>query len=188
MTLAPSDPALRFDRTAPVWWQGAASGERLRLRTLVGLRWAAVGGQMLALLVAHFLLGFDVPLLACLGVIVLAVLFNLALVLALPPQRVLRPWEAALQLGFDILQLGLLLLLTGGVGNPFTVLLVVPVILGASSLEGRHPFVLTGLAVAVVLGLAAMAETLPWLGGAPMILPPLNHWAAAQAAIVGIVV
>src|ERR1700761_7272483 len=189
MTLAPSDPAARFDRTAPSWRQGGgAPGERLRLRTLVGLRWAAVGGQMLALLTARFVLAFDVPLLACLGVITLAVLFNLALVLALPPQRVLKQWEAALQLGFDILQLGLLLLLTGGVGNPFTVLLIVPVILGASSLEGRHPYVLTGLASAVVLGLAAMSDELPWFGGTPLVLPPLYHWAAALAVIVGIVV
>ena len=189
MTLASSDPSVRFDRTAGAWRQGGgAPGERLRLRTLVGLRWAAIGGQMLALLVARFLLGFDVPLLACLGVVALAVVFNLALVLALPPQRVLRQWEAALQLVFDIVQLGLLLLLTGGVGNPFTVLLVVPVILGASSLEGRHPYVLTGLAAAVVVGLAAMAEALPWFGGTPLILPPLYHWAAAMAIIVGIVV
>jgi len=189
MTLASSDPSVRFDRTAGAWRQGGgAPGERLRLRTLVGLRWAAIGGQMLALLAARFLLGFEVPLLACLGVITLAVVFNLALVLALPPQRVLRQWEAVLQLVFDILQLGLLLLLTGGVGNPFTVLLVVPVILGASSLEGRHPYVLTGLAAAVVLVLAAMAETLPWFGGTPLILPPLYHWAAAMAIIVGIVV
>jgi two-component system sensor histidine kinase RegB len=189
MTLASPDPAARFDRTAPSWRQGgAASGERLRLRTLVGLRWAAVGGQMLALLAARFLLGFEVPLLACLGAIALAVLFNLTLVLALPPQRVLRQWEAALQLGFDILQLGLLLLLTGGVGNPFTVLLVVPVILGASSLEGRHPYILTALASAVVAALAALAQNLPWLGGTPLILPPLYHWAAALAVIVGLVV
>jgi two-component system, sensor histidine kinase RegB len=189
MSLASSDPSARLDRTAPAWRQGGgAPGERLRLRTLVGLRWAAIGGQMLALLAARFLLGIEVPLLACLGVIALAVLFNLALVLALPPQRVLKPWEAALQLGFDILQLGLLLLLTGGVGNPFTVLLVVPVILGASSLEGRHPYVLTGLAAAVVLVLATLAESLPWLGGTPLILPPLYHWAAGLAVIVAIVV
>jgi two-component system sensor histidine kinase RegB len=189
MSLASSEPSARLDRTGPAWRQGGgAPGERLRLRTLVGLRWAAVGGQMLALLAARFLLGFEVPLLACLGVITLAVAFNLALVLALPPQRVLKQWEAALQLGFDILQLGLLLLLTGGVGNPFTVLLVVPVILGASSLEGRHPLALTVLACSVVLGLAAMAESLPWLGGTPLVLPTLYHWAAALAVIVGIVV
>jgi two-component system sensor histidine kinase RegB len=189
MTLAPPDSAVRLDRTVPAARQGGgAPGERLRLRTLVGLRWAAVGGQMLALLAARFMLGIDIPLAACLGVITLAVLFNLALVLALPPQRVLRQWEAALQLAFDIIQLGLLLLLTGGVSNPFTVLLIVPVILGASSLEGRHPYTLTGLAAAVVLLLAGLADTLPWLGGTPLVLPPLYHWAAALAVIVGIVV
>ena len=167
MTLASPNSAVRLDRTASSPRQGGgAPGERLRLRTLVGLRWAAVGGQMLTLLVTRFLLGFDVPLLACLGGITLAALFNLALVLALPPQRVLRQWEAALQLGFDILQLGLLLLLTGGVGNPFTVLLIVPVIFGSSSLEGRHPYVLTGLATGVVLLLAALAEGPACLGWA----------------------
>ncbi len=189
MTLAPPDSAVRLDRTASAPRQGGgAPGERLRLRTLVGLRWAAVGGQMLALLAARFVLSFDIPLLLCLGVIALAVLFNLALVLALPPQRVLRQWEAALQLGFDIVQLGLLLLLTGGVGNPFTVLLIVPVILGASSLEGRHPYTLMGRAVVVVLLLAALADSQPWLGGTPLVLPPLYHWAAALAVILGIVV
>src|SRR6201996_329434 len=166
MTLASPDTAARLDRTGPAWRQGGgAPGERLRLRTLVGLRWAAVGGQMLALLTARFVLAFDVPLLACLGVITLAVLFNLALVLALPPQRVLRQWEAALQLGFDILQLGLLLLLTGGVGNPFTVLLVVPVILGAPPRERPPRGVLPALPRAVVVGRAAVAEPLPWFGG-----------------------
>jgi two-component system sensor histidine kinase RegB len=188
MTLALPDTVSRLDRTAPAPRQGGAPGERLRLRTLVGLRWAAVGGQMFALLIARFLLGIDIALLNCLGVIVLAGLFNLALVLAFTPQRVLRQWEAALQLGFDILQLGMLLLLTGGVGNPFSVLLIVPVILGASSLEGRYPLQLTGLAVVVVLALAAISDTLPWLGGTPLVLPPLYHWAAALAVIFGLVV
>jgi two-component system sensor histidine kinase RegB len=189
MTLAPPDTAARLDRTGPPARQGGgAPGERLRLRTLVGLRWAAVGGQMFALLIGRFLLGLDLPLAACVAVVLLAVLFNLALVLFLPPQRVLLQWEAALQLAFDIFQLGLLLALTGGVGNPFTVLLIVPVILGASSLEGRYPYHLTALAVAVVAFLGALSGALPWLGGTPLVLPGLYHWAAALAVIVGVVV
>lgn len=189
MTLASPDSAMRLDRTASTSRQGAgAPGERLRLRTLVGLRWASVGGQMSALLAARFPLGFDIPLLPCLGVVTLAVLFNLALVLVLPPQRVLRQWEAVLQLAFDIVQLGLMLFLTGGVANPFTVLLIVPVILGASSLEGRHTYALMALAAFVVILLAALADTLPWLGGTLLVLPPLYHWTAGLAVILGIVV
>jgi two-component system sensor histidine kinase RegB len=188
MTLVAPDPVARLDKTALAPRQGGSPGERLRLRTLVGLRWAAVGGQMLALLITRFLLGIAIPLGPCLAIVLAAALFNLSLILALPPQRVLRQWEGALQLGFDILQLGLLLLLTGGVGNPFTVLLIVPVILGSSSLEGRHPLTLTGLAVGMVLAMAAVSDNMPWLAGTPLVLPALYHWAAALAVVLGIAV
>jgi two-component system sensor histidine kinase RegB len=189
MILAQPDAVPRYDRTGPLSRQGAgAPEERLRLRTLVALRWSAMGGQMLALLVVRFLLGFDFPLLGCLGIIALSALFNLALVLALPPQRVLRQWEAALQLGFDVLQLAGLLFLTGGVGNPFAVLLIVPVILAASSLKGRDTLVLAGLAVAMVLILAAVSLPLPWRAGAPLVLPGLYRGIAAGALAIAVVV
>ncbi|MDB5459160.1 MAG: two-component sensor histidine kinase [Caulobacteraceae bacterium] len=187
MILAPPDAVVRHDRTAPPPRQGAgAPGERLRLRTLVALRWSAIGGQMLALLVVRFLLGFDFPLLGCLGIIALSALFNLGLVLALSPQRVLRQWEAALQLGFDVLQLAGLLFLTGGVGNPFAVLLIVPVILAASSMKGRDTLVLAGLAVAVVVVLAAASLPLPWREAPPLVLPGLYRWIAAGALAIAI--
>jgi len=189
MILAQSEPAARLDRTAPASRQGAgAPGERLRLRTLVALRWSAVGGQMLALLVVRFVLNFDLPLMACLALIGLSALFNLALLLIFPPQRVLGQWEAALQLGFDVLQLGALLFLTGGVGNPFAVLLIVPVILAASSLKGRDTLILAGLAVATVLVLASASLPVPWTRGQPLLLPGLYHWAAALALSMGAVV
>ena len=108
-----------------------------RLRTLILLRWMAIGGQMAALLVVRFALGFDFPLLQCLGLIGLSALANLILVLSVPPQRVSQPWEAALQLAFDLIQLGGMLYLTGGSDNPFALLLIAPVILSAVTLRGR---------------------------------------------------
>lgn len=190
MTLASSDPTVRLDRAGATPRQGGAGapGERLRLRTLVNLRWGAVGGQMLALLVVRFLFGFQLPLLACLGLIGLSALFNLALLLAFPPQRVLGQWEAAMQLAFDTLQLGGLLYLTGGVANPFAALVIVPVILAASSLKGRDTLILAGLAVATVLALAAISQPLPWTPGSPLILPSLYRWAAAVALAAAAVV
>ncbi|OYZ89370.1 MAG: hypothetical protein B7Y01_03890, partial [Xanthobacter sp. 17-67-6] len=49
----------------------------LRLDTLIRLRWLAVAGQVLALLVVHGLLGFPVPLISCLLVVSLSALVNL---------------------------------------------------------------------------------------------------------------
>ena len=189
MTLASPDIAVRLDRAATAPRQGAgAPGERLRLRTLVALRWAAIGGQMAALLVTRFLLHFDLPLMGCLSFIVLSALFNLILVLALPPQQVLKQWEAALQLAFDIVQLGGMLYLTGGLSNPFAVLLLVPTILAASSLKGRDTLLLAGLVVLVMLFLAAASRPLPWTTGLVFALPRLYRWAAALALGTGVVV
>jgi two-component system sensor histidine kinase RegB len=189
MTTATPDLVPRLDRPpAPARQAGGASNERLRLRTLVDLRWGAVGAQLIALLIARFPLGANFPLAACLGMVGLSSLFNLILVLALPPQRVLRQWEAVSQLGFDILQLGGVLLFTGGAANPFTVLLIVPVIQGASSLEGRHTRILAGLAVLVVLVLALAGGAAPTMGGAPVVLPSLYRWGMAIAVILGLLV
>jgi two-component system sensor histidine kinase RegB len=189
MILAPSNAVPRHDTAAPPPGQGAgAPRERLRLRTLVALRWGALGGQLLTLLVVRILLGFDLPLLGCLGMIALAAVFNLGLVLALPPHRMLHQWESAVQLGFDILQLTGLLLLTGGVSNPFSVLLIVPVILAASSLKGRDTLILAGLAVTAVLILAAVSLPLPWSAGRPYVEPVLYRGVSAGALAVCIIV
>jgi two-component system sensor histidine kinase RegB len=189
MILAQPDPAARLDKTGTGQRQGiGAPGERLRLRTLVALRWGAIGGQMIALLIVRFLFRFDVSLLGCLTVIGLGALFNLAMLLAFPPQRVLGQWEAALQLGFDLIQLSALLYLTGGVDNPFSLLLIVPVILAASSLKGRDTLILAGLAVVMTVLLALAPHPVPWSRGTVFVLPALYRWTGAIALGAGIVV
>ena len=50
----------------------------LRRQTLVGLRWGAVTGQILALIIVSRVLGFSYPVLACSLTILASVLVNLA--------------------------------------------------------------------------------------------------------------
>ena len=75
----------------------AARG-RARLRTLMTLRWLAVGGQTAAVLFVNFVLGFDVPLGPCLTVIAASAWLNVFLSFAMRDQVLLKGWEAALQL------------------------------------------------------------------------------------------
>ena len=51
----------------------------VRLKTLVALRWFAVIGQAITVLVVHYWLEFDLPLAACLSVIALSAWLNVAL-------------------------------------------------------------------------------------------------------------
>src|SRR5258708_14970528 len=108
---------------------GGAAGVGLRL--LISMRWAAVIGQAAALLVPQYGLGFDLPIVPALAVVAASALINVGHALLRQPQRRLSERDAAFTLGYDVLQLGLLLYLTGGLQKPFSVLMVAPVTVAA---------------------------------------------------------
>src|SRR5690348_12072079 len=110
----------------------------VRLDTLVRLRWAAGLGQLAALLVVHFGLDYVVvPIWSCIAVIAVAALLNIALRVGFPQTQWLEPDRAAWLLGFDIAELAALLYLTGGLENPFSFLLLGPVLISATALPPR---------------------------------------------------
>src|SRR3569833_3143602 len=71
---------------------------RLRLRTLVLLRWLAAAGQTSAVLITALFLHFQIPLGACLAVIAASVALNVVLVFMLPGRHLAQDWEAAARL------------------------------------------------------------------------------------------
>ena len=106
----------------------------VRLRALVLIRWAAVIGQLFTAFVVHWGLGFTLPLLAVGGTIALSALLNLAVSLGRPSSARIDDREATFFLAFDVVQLAVLLYLTGGLTNPFSLLLLAPVAIGATAL------------------------------------------------------
>ncbi|HUO22929.1 MAG TPA: ActS/PrrB/RegB family redox-sensitive histidine kinase [Caulobacteraceae bacterium] len=161
--------------------------ERLRPRTLILLRWLAIGGQLAALVVVRFALGFDFPVLQCLALIALSAAVNLALVLGVPPQRVSHQWETAAQLIFDTLQLGGLLFLTGGADNPFDILLIGPAVLSAMTLQARFTVMVGGIAILVGLTLSVAYLPLPWHPGEVLETPLLYRLGEGAAVTMGVV-
>jgi len=159
---------------------------RVRLRTLIILRWLAVVGQTFTVLFVHYGLGFDLPLGACLGVIAASAWVNAWLTLALPTQRFAKDWEAAAQLGYDVVQLMALLALTGGLTNPFSVMLVAPVVISVAALPMRWWLGMAGLALAGTVLISQVHLPLPWNRPDPVLLPPtyqLGMWIALVIAI-----
>jgi two-component system sensor histidine kinase RegB len=156
------------------------------MRTLITLRWLALGGQATALLVVAEGLRFPGPYLACALVVAVGAWLNLLVTLTPMSRRTARDWEAAAQLGFDILQLAALLYLTGGIANPFALLIIAPVTLAGASLPTRYAVALAALAIAATVGLATTAMPLPWRGGVPLELPIVYRMGLATALIAGI--
>jgi two-component system, sensor histidine kinase RegB len=159
----------------------------VRLRTLVILRWFAISGQIIAVLSAIFFLGlkFEVGLVAMtIGASVLGNLFSTFL---FPKNKQLSEREAAATLGFDILQLGVLLFLTGGLNNPFGLLMLAPVTIAATVLHLRST-VVTGLfAIVIITGLSQFYLPLYAPNGEPLMLPELFLFGVWLALVIGVV-
>ncbi len=146
---------------------------RLRLQTTIRLRWFAVFGQMIAVAVVYFGLGFDLPMGWCLLLIAASAWLNIFLRLWLPARyRLAAPFATGL-LAYDICQLSGLLYLTGGIENPFTVLLAAPVTVSAATLPPRNTLFLGGIALIASALLIPFHFPLPWIAGAPHELPTL---------------
>jgi two-component system sensor histidine kinase RegB len=156
----------------PVTLEGWDSSEsRLRLQTLTRLRWVAVLGQLATVLGVHFVLGFELPLVACLAVIGLSALLNVAMQKRFPASKRLQSGYAGLTLGYDLLQLTALLFLTGGLQNPFSLLMVVPAAISASTQPPRMTVALCALSVVCATALTFLYLPLPWPSGTTLTLP-----------------
>jgi two-component system sensor histidine kinase RegB len=134
----------------------------LRLQTLVLLRWLAVGGQAIGVLFVAFGLGFPLPLVECFILIAVSAAVNLWLVLRFGAAYRPSSLFAASQIAFDLLQLGGLLALTGGLQNPFSLLLLAPVSVSATTLPQRATFLMALLAALIASVLSVWHLPLPW--------------------------
>jgi two-component system, sensor histidine kinase RegB len=162
------------------------TGRSVRLDTLVRLRWLAVIGQTTAVLVVYVGLDYELPIWACLAVIALAAWLNVALRVRFPMTQRLEPDRAAWLLAFDIAELAVLLYFTGGLQNPFAILLLGPVLLSAPALPPRMTLVLGGFAILCATVLVFVHEPLPWDTAPPLVLPAvyvMGVWLSILLAI-----
>ncbi|MFZ2003826.1 MAG: sensor histidine kinase, partial [Stellaceae bacterium] len=172
-TTAPAEPRTAFDR--------------ISLRRLVLIRSVAVSGQALTLLTVHFLFGFRLPLLPALIVVGCSVVLNLGALLYHRAGTRLGETAAALYLAYDTIQLAILLYLTGGLENPFSILMLAPVTVAATALSQRPVIVLASLAVVAITVLGLVHDPLPWRGSTPFVFPSdlvLGIWVALALATV----
>lgn len=158
----------------------------LRLNTLIRLRWLAVIGQSAAVLIVAYWLGFPLPVSLCFALIACSAWLNLFLAFRHHATYRLPPLAALGILTFDALQLAGLLFMTGGLTNPFSLLMTVPVVISATSLPLRLTALLGLLVVAMATLLAFFHLPLPWYPGIALAMPILyvaGMWMAVVSSI-----
>lgn len=157
----------------------------LRRYTLVLLRWGAVFGQLLTLIIVSQALGFTFAVGPSLAVIAAAALVNTIVSLTLPLDRRVSDTEAIAQLCFDIAQLGLLLYFNGGIENPFAILFLAPVVTSATTLSRRVLATVATFGFCIALALLFWHDPLPWTPGVPFHLPPIYDLGLLSGVVVG---
>jgi two-component system sensor histidine kinase RegB len=125
------------------------------------IRWVAVAGQLAALLFTHSILKFELPLLPAVAVIGSSAIVNFYHIHAAQRRRLYQQANF-LELGFDVIQIAALLYLTGGLLNPFSILILAPVVVSAAVLRQKSTLLLVGLVAVSVSFLAVSYHPLDW--------------------------
>ncbi|MEM9199011.1 MAG: ActS/PrrB/RegB family redox-sensitive histidine kinase [Pseudomonadota bacterium] len=165
----------------------AARSDWVRLRTLIMLRWLAVSGQTATVVLADIYLAVTLPLNLCAAAIAASVAFNIVSTVVHPENKRLSERDTALTLLFDLVQLSVLLFATGGLTNPFSVLVLAPVTISATALTLRATLALAGAALALITLLATVHLPLRFADGTQLDLPDIylaGTWGALLIAIV----
>jgi two-component system sensor histidine kinase RegB len=162
---------------------GRWSGRQLRLSTLIRLRWLAVGGQTAAIMVVGLWFEFPLPFGACFALISLSAWLNVGLRIIFPASHRLDPNWATLLLGYDLIQLSGLLYLTGGLQNPFAILLLGPAMVSATTMQPDKTFLLGALTLAAATVLVFIHKPLPWFPNQNFVAP-LHYVGGVWVALV----
>lgn len=160
---------------------------KLRLETLIRIRWLAIIGQFSAVILVAYVLKFEFYTTLCLAVIACSAWLNIFLKLRYRASFRVGENAAVSLLAFDILQLALLLYLTGGLRNPFSLLLIVPVTISAATQSRRQTLLLGALAVISISFLALFHLPLPWFPNRHPDIPQLiviGFWFAIMSGLI----
>jgi two-component system sensor histidine kinase RegB len=158
---------------------------QLDKRTLVILRWIAIIGQYLTISIVYFVLKFELPFFYCSTIIFIGILTNFYLQFQFKKNQ-LNNFTSTFFLFYDLIQLSLLLYLTGGVTNPFTILLIVPAIVSSTFLTLRSTINLSFITIIILILLTINHLPLPHSGELHFHVPDIYLYAVPIAIIIGL--
>ena len=163
-------------------------GENLNLdrKTLIILRWIAIIGQLSAVSVVYYYLRLDFPIRFAFLIIFFGLLTNLFLQFKIKSVQI-KDFHASIFLIYDLIQLSLLLYLTGGISNPFSILMIVPAIVSSTFLSMGTTIMLGLLTIFFLFLLTVFHYPLPGIHEEAETFPKLYLSGYFIAIIIGLI-
>lgn len=152
----------------------------------ISLRWIGIAGQLIAVNFVYFFLNFDFNCFASNIIIFFGILSNLYLIFIYRKTQ-LSDRLAFLFLVIDILQLGGLLYLTGGVANPFVIFLLIPSVFSSSNLSFKTNSLLVFLSTVVIIFLTFNSLDLPSPLSIHFHISPYYYYSIPVALIIALI-
>jgi len=154
--------------------------------TFVSLRWIALTGQFATISVVKFIFQFDFYFLLCSFIVCFGVLTNLLLQFKIK-QNQLNNNLSTIYLAYDIIQLGILIYLTGGISNPFIFLLIIPSVFSSTYLKLISTINLVIITIFILIFLTFFHLDLPSSKDLHFHVPDYYLYAVPFAIIVGLI-
>tara|TARA_A100001011_G_scaffold44062_1_gene41304 strand:- start:295 stop:1581 length:1287 start_codon:yes stop_codon:yes gene_type:complete len=158
----------------------------LNRSTYINLRWIAFIGQIFAIFFVEFILQFRFNYISCLSIIGLGVITNLYLQFKIKENQ-LNNFLSLIYLIYDILQLGFLFFLTGGITNPFIFLLIIPAVFSSQYLSIKSSVILVFLTIIILFLLTFFYFELPHPSTLHFHVPDYYLYAIPTSILIGLI-
>ena len=155
-------------------------------KTLVILRWIAIAGQFITINIVYFVLHFNFPFIYCSAIILFGVFTNFFLQFKVK-KNLLSNFSSTLYLTYDLIQLTVLVFFTGGITNPFVILLVIPAVVSSTFLSLRSTLNLSFITAISLLILTLYHFPLPSPGNLHFHAPKYYLYGVPGAILIGLV-
>ena len=158
----------------------------LKKSTYINLRWIGIIGQLFSVNLVYFYFNFDFNFLICNAIIFLGIISNLILIFIYKKTQ-LSDRSALFFLIVDIIQLGFLIYLTGGISNPFSIFLLIPSVFASSNLGLRTNMLLVIFTVIIIILLTFYSKDLPAPLNEHFHISPYYYYSIPIALIIALI-
>ena len=155
------------------------------LSNLIRIRWVAIVGQIFAIILVFFYIDISIPIFPCLCIVFISALINIYSYFSYGNKNYLSDKEAFYFLLYDTIQLGVLLYLTGGIYNPFSLLLIAPLVISASYLPIVYSIYLLFLSISVALLISVNYIPISW--NETFIAPSLFKYGLSLSLVISLI-
>ena len=158
----------------------------LNKSTYINLRWIGIIGQFLTINIVYFIFKFQFNIYLTNLIIILGVISNLILVYFYQ-KNILSNRASFIFLLADILQLGSLIYLTGGILNPFSIFLIIPSVFSSSNLDLKASLTLICLTILSIILLTFYHIELTYPGTNKILVNNFYYYAIPTSLIIALI-